>query len=208
MWFLPALFTIFLLIYPLLRALKINSLHFRGGYLAIIIATIVLLIALDLLLPRISFMQLSSAIHYSTFFLLGILYCDYKSTIDRFLKKYWIIIGFSFLILSVSMVLPKYMSSLCGIIFSITFALILENKCPDKYVKLSGLCYIVFLLSYFPQMFIRGPIAHRFPEVNQYIFSVISFLTGLLLPICFGLIFLKYKHKYKSLDKLGLLIGL
>ena len=139
-------------------------------------AAIVLFVTLDLLLPGISFMQLSSAIHYSSFFLLGILYSDYKSAIDRFLKKYWIVIGFSFLILSVSMVLPKYMSSLCGIIFSITFALILENKCPDKFVKLSGVCYAVFLLSYFPQMFIRGPIAHRFPNVSQYILCNIIFV--------------------------------
>lgn len=150
---------------------------------------LLVVIALDFYLPKISFMQISSAIHYLTYFLLGILYCEYKSSIDIFVRKYWILIGLVFLILSVSLILPKSISALCGILFSVTFALILEERCSDKLVKISGLCYAVFLLSYFPQMFIRGPIAHRFPEVNQYMFSGISFLLGLFVPICFGLVF-------------------
>ncbi len=127
-------------------------------------------------MPKISFIQISSAIHYLTYFLLGILYCEYKPSIDGFIRKYWILIGLVFLILSISLILPKSVSALCGILFSVTFALILEERCSDKLVKISGLCYAVFLLSYFPQMFIRGPIAHRFPEVNQYIFRDLFFV--------------------------------
>ena len=172
------------------------------------IMTLLLVIALDIILPEISFMQISSAIHYLTFFLIGILYCEYKPSIDKFLTKYWIFFGSIFLILSVSLILPKSISALCGIIFSVVFSLSLEKYCPDKFVKISGLCYVVFLLSYFPQMFIRGFVAHKYPEVNQYIFSGISFLMGLFVPICFGLIFLKLKNKYNRLGKIGLLIGL
>lgn len=166
------------------------------------------IIVLDFFMPKISFIQISSAIHYLTYFLLGIFYCEYKPSIDGFIKKYWILIGLVFLILSISLILPKSVSALCGILFSVTFALILEERCSDKLVRISGLCYAVFLLSYFPQMFIRGPIAHRFPGINQYIFSSISFLLGLIIPICFGLIFLKLKGKYHQLSKFGLLIGL
>ena len=153
-------------------------------------------------------MQISSAIHYLTYFLLGILYCEYKPSIDRFLKKYWILIGPVFLILSISLIFQNSFNAIFGILFSITFALILEDHCSDKLVKISGLCYAVFLLSYFPQMFIRGPIYHKFPEVNQYVFSGISFLLGLFIPICFGLIFLKLKNRHNRLSKIGLLIGL
>lgn len=153
-------------------------------------------------------MQISQAVHFLTYFLLGILYCDYKSLIDSFIRKYWILIGGLFLILSISLALPKSMNAICGIGFSVTFALVLEKWCPDRLVKMSGLCYVVFLLSYFPQMFIRGPISHRFPEINQYFFSGISFLLGLFVPLCFGLLFLKLKRRYNTLNHFGLLIGL
>lgn len=106
------------------------------------------------------------------------------------------------------MILPNHFGALSGIVFSATFALVLEEKCSDKLVKLSSLCYTVFLLSYFPQMFVRGPVAHMFPDVNQYVFSGLSFLLGLFIPICFGLIFIKLKNKYNLLDKSGILIGL
>lgn len=207
MWFLPALFSIFLISFPLFKLLKIKNIN-GGGYLLSIVLTIIIVIALDIFLPKTSFMQISSAIHYLTYFLLGILYCEYKPSIDCFIRKYWILIGPIFLILSISLTLPKLVSALCGILFSVTFGLILETRCSDKLVKMSGLCYAVFLLSYFPQMFIRGPIAHRFTDVNQYIFSGVSFLLGLFIPICFGLIFLKLKDKYHRLGKFGLLIGL
>lgn len=190
MWFLPALFSVFLISFPLIKSLKIRNINWEG-YLWSMLLTLVIVIALDIFLPKASFMQISSAIHYLTYFLLGILYCDYKPSIDGFIKKYWLLIGPVFLILSVSLILPKSISALCGILFSVTFALFLEERCSDKLVKISGLCYAVFLLSYFPQMFIRGPIAHRFPEVNQYMFSGISFLLGLFIPICFGLVFFR-----------------
>lgn len=207
MWFLPALFSIFLILFPLFKFLKINNIT-GGGYLVSMTLILLTILALDFFMPKISFIQISSAIHYLTYFLLGILYCEYKPSIDGFIRKYWILIGLVFLILSISLILPKSVSALCGILFSVTFALILEERCSDKLVKISGLCYAVFLLSYFPQMFIRGPIAHRFPEVNKYIFSGISFLLGLIIPICFGLVFLKLKSKYHRLGKFGLLIGL
>ena len=193
MWFLPALFSIFLMVYPLFKVLKVND--EGGGYLLSMIMTLLLVIALDIILPEISFMQISSAIHYLTFFLIGILYCEYKPSIDKFLTKYWIFFGSIFLILSVSLILPKSISALCGIIFSVVFSLILENTVQISLSKYQDYVMWYFLLSYFPQMFIRGFVAHKYPEVNQYIFSGISFLMGLFVPICFGLIFLKIKKK-------------
>lgn len=160
------------------------------------------------LIPLSSFMQISSAMYYITFFLLGLLYCDYKTKVDTLIRKYWWMIIPVFLGLSVSLISKGYVASLSGIIFSVSLALIVEESCPDKFVKISGLCYAVFLLSYFPQMFIRGPIAHYFPTVNQYILSIISFLSGLFLPILFGLVFLRQKNKCRVIDKCGILIGL
>lgn len=173
-----------------------------------ILIVIIISLILDTLAPRTSFMQISSAIHYMSYFLLGILYSDYKKVIDFYLKKFWWVIVPIFLALSISLRLGVVPAALSGIIFSITLALLLEEKCSDKVVKISSLSYTVFLLSYFPQMLIRGPIAHHFPAINQYVLSTISFLAGLLLPIAFGLIFIKFKEKNKVFHKIGLLIGL
>lgn len=153
-------------------------------------------------------MQISSAIHYITYFLLGVLYCDYKKIIDPYLRKYWWIIIPIFLSISASLLLTGVAAAICGIIFSVTLALLVEAKCSDMVVKVSSLCYTVFLLSYFPQMLIRGPIAHIFPSLNQYVLSTISFVSGLLLPIIFGILFLKIKANNNTINKLGLLIGL
>lgn len=99
-------------------------------------------------------------------------------------------------------------AALSGIIFSLGLALVLSDRCKDQIVQMSTYCYTVFLLSYFPQMLIRGFIAHRFPYVNQYWFSVLSFLLGLFVPIIIAMVYTKLRHKYRILDRLGFLIGL
>ena len=213
MWFLPTLFMIFILAFTIFRYLKINKLRPQNNikYAQFLIASstiIALAILADMLLPYIAFMQMSRAISYLPYFFLGILYCEFKNPVDTFIVKYKALVVPVFLTLSVSLMAKGYMAALFGIIFSVAFALILEAKCSDRLVRLASLCYAVFLLSYFPQMFIRGPIAHRFPEINQYIFSATSVVVGLTVPICFGLLFLKLKSKNKTIGRLGTLIGL
>lgn len=207
LWFLPCLFTIFVIIYPLFKVLKLRV---ENGmkYLIGLAAAILIFIILDLTMPEFNFMQLYQSFYYATFFLLGILYFEYKEPVDRFIKKYWLIAGIVFFSASASLYFSGYLASFFGVAFSVIFALILQDKCPDKFVKFSGLTYVVFLLSYFPQMMIRGPIAHRFPNVNQYIFSGISFIVGLFIPLAIGLIVLRYKNSNRVIKKFAILIGL
>lgn len=207
MWFLPCLFMVFVVIFPLYKLLKLRLDTGMKLFVGIFISIIVLIV-LDVTIPEIKFMQLSQAIHYSTYFLLGILYYEFKKPVDKFIMKYWIAIGLIFLIASVSLYFSGYLAAICGIIFSMVFALVLQDKCPDKLVKFSAVTYVVFLLSYFPQMIIRGPIAHRFPDVNQYILSGISFVVGVFLPVAIGVVVLKYKDRNKLLRKMAILIGL
>lgn len=208
MWFLPALFTVFVSVFKIYKVLRTRSINgCRGGLFGFIL-TIGLLIVATLYLPHINFMQISQAIYFATFFLLGILYCDYKSKIDHVLKKYWLIIGGSFLIASVSLYFTSYIAAFCGIGFSLAFSLLLESKCSDRLVDLSAFSYTVFLLSYFPQMFIRGPIQHMVPHINQYILSCVSFLSGLIVPVWIGMIALKIKNKHTQITHIFKLIGL
>lgn len=206
MWFLPALFVIFLIVFVYRKLLILNKISDEKYFLGILICIVIVTI-LDFYLPKIHFMQISQAIHYSTYFLLGLLYCDYKSLIDRWLKKYYFVIVPIFLLLSVSLAFKGFPAAICGIIFSVIIALILENRCPDSFVKISGFCYTVFLLSYFPQMYIRGPIAHLYPNINQYVLSLISFIVGLIIPISLAIVYSKLKTKSTLLSKVGILIG-
>lgn len=86
MWFLPALFVIFLIVFVYRKLLILNKISDEKYFLGILICIVIVTI-LDFYLPKIHFMQISQAIHYSTYFLLGLLYCDYKSLIDRWLKN-------------------------------------------------------------------------------------------------------------------------
>lgn len=207
MWFLPTLFVVFMIVFLLRKILTVSIIK-KELYLVAIVIYIILVLIIDYLAPHISFLQISSAIHYSTYFLLGLLYCDYKKTIDIWLRKYWIAIVPAFLVISMTLLFTGLLAAISGIVFSVALALVLEEKCSDRLVKISSLSYAIFLLSYFPQMFIRGPIAHFFCNLNQYILSIISFFSGLLIPIIFGLIFIRLKEKNRRLNKLGLLIGL
>lgn len=209
MWFLPALFVVFIIAFPFYKYLKTRRIGIGGGNLLIFIALVITAnIILGKFLPPIDFMQISQAIYYLTYFLSGILYYEFKPVADRFIKRYWIGITLLFLVLSASLILKGYLAAFAGIIFSTSFALILEDKCSNKVVKVASLCYTVFLLSYFPQMIVRGPIAHRFHDINQYWFSALSFVVGCLIPVAFGLIFLKLKTRHKLAEKSALLFGL
>lgn len=111
------------------------------------------------------------------------------------------------LCVSGSLLLSGYWSALCGIIWCVVIGFLFDGKCNRFTIVVSDLCYMVFLLSYFPQMFVRGPLAHRYPEVNQYVFSVLSFIFGLGIPLLLGLSIKKYKTKSKVIEKASLLIG-
>lgn len=198
MWFLPALFVIFMLFILLKRS--IYSKYFP-------VITIVLFI-LNFVVPEISFFKISDAIHFSGYFALGILYCQYKKCIDEFLLKYRYVALPFFFILSAILIDNKLIAALVGIAFSLVLSLVFEHRCGEGIIKLSGYTYTIFLLSYFPQMFIRGPIAHAFPGINQYILSVVSALVGFFIPVLIGEIVMRIRLKNKVTKFAACLIGL
>lgn len=211
MWFLPTLFMIFVIAYPILT--MIQKYRYQNYYnsqaLNISIALLVVFFwILSIYCPGISFMQISSAFNFTPYFLLGILYCLNKTEIDSLLKRYWIICIPIALLISTSLWLSGFIAALIGILFCVSAALITEQKFDDRVIDFSQLSYAVFLLSYFPQMLIRGPISSRFLEVNEYVFSFISFVSGIIIPLLICKLYDKIKHRNKQISNLGLLIGL
>ena len=144
---------------------------------------VILLFVLSYVMPNMQFMQISVAVHYSAYFGLGILYCIYKGRIDAILLRYKYGMFLGSFALSASLLPWKLVAALVGIVFSLILSLIVEKRSGVGLIHLSDYTYTVFLLSYFPQMLVRGPIAHAFPEVNQYLFSCVSFVLGFSLPI-------------------------
>ena len=199
MWFLPALFVIFVMSVLVHRFIWNKYLQMGGVILCFLLGAVI---------PDIPFFKISSAIYFSGYFALGIVYCTYKKRIDDFLRKYhWYILPVSFA-LSAWLIDNAIVAALAGILFSLSLSLTVESHCSEKVIALSNYTYTVFLLSYFPQMFIRGPIAHTFPEVNQYVLSAISFITGFFIPVLIGALVVRLKKRNKFIESCALLIGL
>ena len=208
MWFLPTLFMIFVFIFPWWKLVNRLQLTRKIALWIPIVLTFFVVIMGNELLPKIAFMQISASIYYLQYFLLGILYNAYKPDIDKiFFKFKYIIISISGLI-SILLLSNGFLAAVCGIVFSLNIALILSQKNDECIMQLSKYCYTVFLLSYFPQMFIRGPIAHSFPAVNQYYFSLLSFVSGLVCPLLIAWFYSKLKNRYSFLNRVRFLIGL
>lgn len=210
MWFLPTLFTIFILVFPFWKCVKLsygmnhNMLKITGLILmAIITATVI-----GQFLPMIFFMQISNALDYIPYFLTGVLYCECKPLIDKIIYKFRGVVIPLFLFISVTLLTTGVVASLCGIIFSVSLALLLEKKVTPFIVSLSSFCYTIFLLSYFHHVFVRGPLARILPDVSPLILYALSFILGFFIPIGIGILFKKIKPSCKPISKLGLLIGL
>lgn len=169
---------------------------------------VILLFVLSYVMPDMSFMQISAAVHYSAYFGLGILYCIYRGKIDTILLRYKYGMLLGTFALSASLLPWKLVAALVGIVFSLILSLIVEKRSGVGLIHLSDYTYTVFLLSYFPQMLVRGPIAHAFPEVNQYLFSCVSFVLGFSLPILLGVIYRRVKDMNRLTRFVGLLLGL
>ena len=204
MWFLPALFVIFALVFPFWKFLRCK--FERGG--VFLLPIFLLLIVTGRIFTSVTFLQIGSAIHYMPYFIAGMAYCCYKPVVDGCLTKWRKVLIPVFFVLSVSLLTQGMVAAFCGISFSLCWTLAVADGISDWIMKLSGYCYSVFLLSYFPQMFIRGPVAYGFPDINQYVFSSFSFMLGLSIPLCICLLYDRLKSRYAFLRYSGILIGL
>lgn len=199
LWFLPALFVIFIIF-----SIGIKFIYKKWYVPSLIIA----LFVLNQTGMHINFFQISSALNYAVYFGLGILYCQYKTNIDTILFKYRYLFFIICFYLSAMLINVKIVAAIIGILFSLSLSIIVDKYYGASIIKLSNYTYTVFLLSYFPQMFIRGPIAHAYPDVNQYVLSVLSFTFGLGIPLLIGCIYDRYLQQYNCIRRIAFLIGL
>ena len=203
MWFLPTLFMIFVLFVFIARLIGFTNdrtwwwLGIAGGVWGIAQC-----------MPHIQFLQMFNAISYSVYFIVGIIYAIWKKTIDYWLMKYkWI--GLSvFSACSFSLLLPSVIAALIGIVWVLSLSLLVSEKVQNKFMAVSNYSFTIYLLSYFPQMLIRWPIYHHFEWINEYVFSVLSILLGVFVPIGIGRVYSHIKDVNKLTKFLGNIIGL
>lgn len=158
--------------------------------------------------PHILFMQISSALWYSVYFVLGVVYAMHKKWVDSLLTKYRWICLIVFGGLSFALVLPSLLAAWVGILFVLSLSLWVQAANWHQFMLISNYSFTIYLLSYFPQMLIRGPIYHHFEGINEYVFSVFSILMGVLVPISIGMIYVRIKSKNQITNFLGNIIGL
>lgn len=199
LWFLPTLFVMFLVFAPFVKyASRIEN---------SIIFMIILAVCggiLSRFLPAI--FEVDRAFGYLPYFIGGYLYCRNKEVVDSSVVRYLDVLLPLTLILSVILLnFQSYISGICGILFSVSLSLSISSHIGDYVVVFSRLTYTIFLLSYVPQMFIRGPIAH-WTSINQFILSWISFIVGLFIPAVIG-IFVLSQDNSKFWKNVKLIIG-
>lgn len=203
MWYLPALFVIFVILTFVAKQVRFKEEKCKVWFLLAVLFFIFSQSA-----SAINFMQISNAIYYSGYFIAGIMYCLKKEYVDSMLLKCRFL-TLLFLFLISSLVLKcAVMAAFFGILFSLSLSLVVGEKFKAKAVVFSNFSFTIYLLSYFPQMLIRGPIYHRFIEVNEYLFSICSIVLGLFIPLLIGIMCVKIKGKNNVTNFLVSLIGL
>lgn len=201
LWFLPTLFVIFIVFVPFMKYLsRCAKWRVSFFFLAVVVGGV-----FSNWLPKI--FEVNRAFYFFPYFICGFLYCYDKVTVDKVILKYIDVTLPAFWVLSIIMMKKwSYMSGFTGIIFAISLSLVLLRRIGDYTVVFSRLTYTIFLLSYIPQMLIRGPIAHLM-HVNQYILSCLSFVFGLIIPVFAGIFVLLQKDS-RLWRKVKLVIGL
>lgn len=208
MWFLPCLFMIFMMAFPLWKMVKQN--HIGGGIVLIISVIIyVLAFAVDFYnRDCIPFMRFSRAIYFMAFFWTGILYAEYSDVVNRFLEKNWIVLLTVSISISVLFIGNIWLRVIAGVTMSIIIGLLAADRVPSKVLDWTAFTYTIFLLSYFPQMFVRGPVYHMFPQINQYWFSALSFILGISVPVAFCIIYRVMQKRLNVLSKYSFIFGI
>lgn len=179
-WFLPTLLIIMVLIVFALKILKkFNIRHIKE--ILLIISAICTIVNKS----EIEFLNIKGVINYTFFFILGIYYYENEKKIESFLfKNKNITLIFSFLILVLNSIITTenklfyLIVAVIGISFSIVLGEIYLNKNMKFLAHLNHKSYSIYLLSWFPQVFLRI-VSFQILKLNWIIVLPISTFLGI-----------------------------
>lgn len=207
-WFLPTLFFIMIVTILFIKILK-NKIE-----VILIITFIISLISKKYV--DIEFLNIKGIFNYLFFFILGIIYKKYENKIELIfkLKSIFILILLNIILIinscfnykSSSQILYIFIS-LVGILFSLSLEKFYSKRKYKFLNHLYGKSYTIYLLSWFPQVFVRI-IGFQILKLEWYIVLPFSFLFGVYIPYLANIIILKIIEKNPKIKFLKILFGI
>lgn len=181
-WFLPTIFLIMLLFIFLNKIMK-NRLEY-------ILVFSFFLNIFSMKFNNIGFLNISGVLNYLLFFTIGVFYCNKEEKIDSYLYKYKVfLLILSLILLNINLYysLDNYklgydIVAISGIVMTLIIQQIyrgLEYKFLDH---LNGKSFSIYLLSWFPQVFIRI-LGYQILGCSMVIVVPISFILGVYIPV-------------------------
>jgi fucose 4-O-acetylase-like acetyltransferase len=203
-WFLPTLFAISLLA-PFIPA--IDTAKTRNYFIPII--TLILLF-LNIYNPFITgIFNVKGIAHYFIFFWSGYVFFIFKDRILNGLESFKVIILLFILLLALNLVgcpaaliaYNKIAAALLGILVSVGLSYKLLEQGIKAFNYINGYSYQIYLLSWFPQIFIKI-IFYNILHFNFYFSFILMLFGGIFIPV-----FLTKLTK-RNLPRMGFIIGI
>lgn len=227
-WFLPTLFFIMIIVVILLKITK-NRLHIVC-YFSVILSVIILNFI------DIKFLNINGIFNYMLFFCLGMMYCKYEAKLDEKIgdniNKIFI---FVFIILIINamtnifdanLIVNKFYKTenltafidiinrffyigiaISGIILSIILS---KLYCKYNYAFFEHLerkTYTIYLLSWFPQVFVRI-VGYQILKLSMIYVVPISFILGVYIPVIINIYVKYFILRYNKFRFLSIILGI
>ncbi len=200
-WFIPTLFIIFLFA-PVMKKLLMMDNVIISSFILIALAV------LHILGPgNIAFMNISTAFDFLVYFYLGCFaFYYFRDRLHDLGNLYVLFISFlCMVVLSVVAIKTglrgiKFAMILFGVLFPVSFSLYIDRKELQMFRSFDGYSYQIFLLSWFPQVFIW--FLFKVDLINRYFAVFLMILGGLYVPVIVA------KIVGKRLKILKIIIGL
>lgn len=206
-WFLPTLFFIMIITIYFIRIFK--------NKIKIILFLSLMISILSKRFINIEILNINGILNYFFFFILGITYKRYEKKIDEILNLKSIL---TFVILNIILLINcivdyKISSQFLYIFIAVTgilFSMFLEKIYSEKNYKflnhLYGKSYSIYLLSWFPQVFVRI-LGFQILKQEWYAVLPFSFIFGVYGPYIVNVLTLKVIEKNSKLKFLKILFG-
>ncbi len=191
-WFLPTLFLIFVISPLLSKALQNVS---SSLVLTIILATLYSINPFQ----QNEFLSVDNIASYLLFFWAGCVMCRFKIFYEKLITNPFVGCFSIILLLWLSQIyiystFLSVITALLGIIMSFSLTKMLSEKKLNVFRFIDGYSYQIYLLSWFPQIFIKI-VFFQALGFNFYASSLLMLLSGLFIPIFITKILIKYNSR-------------
>lgn len=206
-WFLPTIFLIMLFTIVIYKIFKNQTKIILG------LSLVINLISSEFLDVR--FLNINGVLNYLIFFILGIYYIENEKKIDEVLEsKKIIILILTLLILILNRVITMpnikiiyILIAIVGIIFSISCSKLYLDSNLKILEHLKGKSFSIYLLSWFPQVFIRI-LCYQVLNLSMIVVVPISLLLGVYIPVIVNIFIKRVIEKLPKYKFLKYIFGL